>query len=76
VNYDGGNIKVPAGCTEIKWFSYTEAMKVIPYEIMKSVMAKINEHPGKVLGAAFETAKDPQTNETKVTVLENFYFLN
>jgi hypothetical protein len=76
VKYDGGKIKVPAGCTDIKWFSYAEAMKVIPYEIMKSVMVKIKEHPGKVLGAAFETAKDPQTNETKVTVLENFYFLN
>jgi hypothetical protein len=76
VKYDGGVPKVPSGCTDIKWFSYKEALKVIPYEIMKAVIVKINEHPRKVLGAAFETSKDPQTNATKVTVLEDFYFLN
>jgi ADP-ribose pyrophosphatase YjhB (NUDIX family) len=73
--YVKGTIKPPSDCTDIKWFSYDEAMKVIPYEIMRSVIAKIKENPGKVMGAAFHTTVD-QTNKTVVSVLEDFYVMN
>ena len=74
--YVSGTIRPPADCTDIKWFSYEEALKVIPYEIMRSVIVNIQKNKGKVLGASFETSVDPQTKKTIVNVKENFYQLN
>ena len=74
--YVNGTIHPPADCTDIKWFSYEEALKVIPYEIMKSVVVNIQKNKGKVIGANFETSVDPQTKKTIVNVKEDFYPLN
>jgi ADP-ribose pyrophosphatase YjhB (NUDIX family) len=74
--YVSGTIKTPAECTDIRWFKPADALAAIPYEIMKSVMVKIKENPGKVLGAAFETSIDPSSKQTKVKVVEDFSFLN
>lgn len=73
--YIGGELKVPADCTDIKWFSFEEAMKVIPYPIMTSMMQQINKHPQKVIGAAFERYKDAN-NISQHRVLEDFYLMN
>jgi len=73
--YKEGTIKPPADCSDIKWFKYEDAMKVIPYEIMKNVIGQIKKHPGKVVSAAFETTTD-QKNITTVKVLEEFHTLN
>jgi hypothetical protein len=36
--YSGGDLKVPSDCTDIKWFSFDEAVKTIPYDVMTSMM--------------------------------------
>jgi hypothetical protein len=71
-----GNIRPPSDCTDIKWVSFEEAMKMIPYDIMKSVITAIKKNPGKVMGAAFETSTDPQSNKQVIKVLEDFYVMN
>ena len=75
-SYVSGSIHPPTDCQAIRWFSHEEAMRVIPYEIMKSVIGAIRDNKGKVLGASFETSVDPQTGKTMVNVRENFYPLN
>jgi len=73
--YSGGALKVPSDCTEIKWFSFDEAIKTIPYEVMTSMMKQIKKNPGKIIGAAFERYKDA-SNATKYKTLEDFYIMN
>ena len=73
--YDGGDLKIPDDCTDIKWFSYKDALKVIPYENMITMMQKIKTHPGKIIGAAFERYKDAN-NKTQFITLEDWYLLN
>lgn len=73
--YAGGDLKVPADCTEIKWFSFDDAIKTIPYPVMTSMMNEIKKNPGKVIGAAFERYKDDK-NVTQYITLENYYIMN
>jgi hypothetical protein len=73
--YTSGNLKVPPDCTDIKWFSFDEAIKVIPYPIMTSMMIQMKKNPGKVIGAAFERYKDAN-NVSQHKVLEDFHILN
>ncbi len=73
--YFGGDLKIPADCTDIKWFSFDEAIKTIPYEVMTSMMKQIKGNPGKVIGAAFERYKD-ENNATQYKTIEDFYIMN
>jgi hypothetical protein len=73
--YKGGELKVPAECTDIRWFSFDEAIAVIPYPIMTSMMQQINKHPQKVIGAAFERYRDAN-NISQHRVIEDFYLMN
>jgi hypothetical protein len=73
--YVGGELKVPSDCTEIKWFTFDDALKIIPYPIMTSIMKEIKNNPGKIIGGAFERYKD-SNNVTQYTTLENFYIMN
>jgi hypothetical protein len=75
VKYSGGDLKVPSDCTDIKWFTFDDAIKIIPYPIMISMMKEIKKNPGKVVGAAFERFKDAN-NITQYKTIEEFYFLN
>jgi hypothetical protein len=74
-NFISGTIKPPSDCTDIKWFSFDEALKTIPYEIMTSMMQQINKNPGKVIGAHFERYKDAN-NVSKHRTIQDFYVLN
>ena len=73
--YSSGDLKVPSDCTDIKWFSFDEAIKTIPYEVMTSMMKQIKKNSGKIIGAAFERYKDAN-NATKYKTLEDFYIMN
>jgi hypothetical protein len=73
--YVGGEPKEPADCTEIRWFPFEEAVKVIPYPMMTDMMQQIRKNPGKVIGAAFERYKDAN-NVSQHRTLEDFYVLN
>jgi NADH pyrophosphatase NudC (nudix superfamily) len=73
--YSSGDLKVPSDCTDIKWFSFDEAIKTIPYEVMTSMMKQIKKNPGKIIGAAFERYKDANS-ATKYKTLEDFYIMN
>lgn len=74
-DYAGGDLKIPDDCTDIKWFGYEEALKVIPYENMVRLMKEIRKHPGKVIGAAFERYMD-ENNNTQFVTLENWHIIN
>ncbi len=56
--YSEGDLKVPSECTDIRWFSFDDAINTIPYPIMISTLKEIKKNPGKVMGAAFERFKD------------------
>ncbi len=73
--YVGGDLKVPEDCTDIKWFSYEEALKVIPYENMTTIMKKMKDNPGKIIGAAFERYQD-ENQKTQFITLEDWYIMN
>jgi len=73
--FASGTIKPPSDCTDIKWFSFDEALKVIPYEIMTSMMKQIKKNPGKVIGADFERYKD-SNNVNQHRTIEDFYVMN
>jgi hypothetical protein len=73
--YSSGDLIVPSDCTDIKWFSFDEAIKTIPYEVMTSMMKQIKKNPGKIIGAAFERYKDANS-ATKYKTLEDFYIMN
>lgn len=73
--YVGGDLKIPDDCTDIKWFSYEDALEVIPYENMVRIMKKIKMHPGKVIGAAFERYRD-ENNHTQFITLEDWHIMN
>ncbi|MBL7723637.1 MAG: NUDIX hydrolase [Chitinophagaceae bacterium] len=74
-NYKVGSLKVPEDCTDIKWFSYEEALGVIPYPMMIEIMKQITLNSGKVVGGAIETFKDVD-GKVKYRLLEKFYLLN
>lgn len=74
-NFIRGDLKVPADCTDIKWFSFDEAIKIIPYSIMTSMMQQIKKYPSKVIGAAFERYKDAN-NVSQYRTIEDFYIMN
>ncbi|MBW3467033.1 NUDIX hydrolase [Arthrospiribacter ruber] len=73
--YDGGDLKVPEDCSDIKWFGFEEALDVIPYENMTRIMKEIKKHPGKVIGAAFERYRD-ENNNTQFITLEDWHIMN
>ena len=74
-DYVSGELQVPPDCTDIKWFSYEEALEVIPYPNMTTMMRKIKAHPGRVIGAAFERYKD-DNNQTQFVTLEDWHLMN
>ncbi|KEO71890.1 hypothetical protein EL17_20445 [Anditalea andensis] len=74
-NYAGGELQIPPDCTDIRWFSYEEALQVIPYENMTTMLKEIKKNPGKIIGAAFERYKD-ENNMTQFITLENFHVMN
>jgi hypothetical protein len=74
-DYVSGELQVPPDCTDVKWFSYEEALKVIPYSNMTAIMKEIKAHPGKVIGAAFERYKD-DNNQTQFVTLEDWHLMN
>ncbi len=74
-DYVSGELQVPPDCTDIKWFSYEEALEVIPYPNMTTIMKKIKAHPEKVIGAAFERYKD-DNNQTQFVTLEDWHLMN
>ena len=74
-DYSGGDLQVPPDCTDIRWFSYEEALEAIPYQNMTTIMRKIREHPGKIMGAAFERYQD-ENNRTQYITLEDWHVMN
>lgn len=73
--YVSGDLQVPPDCTDVRWFSYEEALKAIPYPNMTTMMREIKAHPGRVIGAAFERYKD-DNNQTQFVTLEDWHLMN
>ena len=76
VHHADGELKVPEDCTDIKWFSVKEALKVIPYPEMCAIIEKINEKNGVGWGGAVKKTKNPETGKTDVEFIEPIYKLN
>ncbi len=74
-NYVSGELRVPPDCTDIRWFSYEEALEVIPYPNMITMMRQIRDNPDRVIGAAFERYKD-EDNQTQFVTLEDWHLMN
>ncbi len=74
-DYVSGELRVPPDCTDVRWFSYEEALKVVTYLNMTTIMKKTKAHPGRVIGAAFERYKD-ENNQTQFVTLEDWHLMN
>lgn len=74
-NYISGELTVPPDCSDIKWFTFEEAIKIIPYDIMVRMMKEIQQNPGRIVGAAFERFID-ENNNTQFVVLEDWHMMN
>jgi hypothetical protein len=73
-NFQAGELKIPADCSNIGWFSKEEALKLIPYFEMKLVLQKILSEKKKIWGGAF-TIEGTGKNRSS-SILENLYYLN
>ena len=69
--YLDGALKVPADCSDIRWFSIAEAEQIIPYPEMKSILKKISSNKTTVWGGAFQITGSGR--ERKSSILEDFY---
>jgi hypothetical protein len=74
--YSSGSLRVPAGCSDIQWFSVEEALQTLTFDDMKMMIRKINEDPNVVWGGAIYKRLDRQTNQPVIGVKEPFYKLN
>jgi hypothetical protein len=74
--YSSGSLRVPAGCSDIKWFSVEEALEILTFDDMKMIIKKINEDPKAVWGGAIFKRTDRTTNQPVISVKEPFYKMN
>lgn len=74
--YKSGSIRVPAGCSDIKWFTMEEAMQILTFDDMKTIIKKINEDPAAVWGGAIYKHIDRKSNQPVIEFKEPFYKLN
>jgi hypothetical protein len=75
-NYKSGNIRVPAGCSDIKWHTVEDALKLISAEDMKIFVGKISEDKNVVWGASVFKRSDNKTDKPQIEITEPFYKLN
>ncbi len=73
--YKSGDLKIPESCSDIKWFSLADAMKVIEYEDMKAIMKQLKGND-KVWGGALEITPKSENNERMFKKIDDFYELN
>jgi hypothetical protein len=73
--YESGALILPEGCVQIRWVKKSETAKLIPYDEMNKIIAKINECE-YLFGGSFRIEKDSITHERKSKFLEPFYRLN
>jgi hypothetical protein len=74
--YASGSPRVPAGCSDIRWFTVQEALDILTFDDMKMIIRKINEDPLAIWGGALYKKVDRQTNQPLIQVTEPFYRLN
>ena len=71
--YKSGELKVPPGCTDIKWFSLKEALKVIPFKTMTLILEKMFKKKRYTWGASMRIFKERNSTINKVFMEEDFY---
>ena len=71
--YKSGELKVPPGCTDIKWFSLKEALKVIPFKTMTLILEKMFKKKRYTWGASMRIFKEQNSTINKVFMEEDFY---
>jgi len=75
--YKSGTLNTPNWGQEVKWFSFEEACKIIPYGEMVEIMKKINTNKKTLWGGAIIISYDKETSKRKgYKILEDFYKLN
>ncbi|SEE37215.1 hypothetical protein SAMN04487765_2318 [Tenacibaculum sp. MAR_2010_89] len=74
-SYKSGDLKIPKSCSDIRWFSLVDAMKVIEYSDMKAIMKQLKGND-KVWGGALEITTKSENNERMFKKIDDFYELN
>ena len=57
-DYVTGDLKIPSDCTDVRWFSKSDALQKIPYDNMKFMIKWLDDNPGKIASTSFERFKD------------------
>jgi hypothetical protein len=72
--YKSGELTIPPGCKDIKWYTVEEALEVIPFEGMKMVLEKVFiEDTDALWAGSLHIVNDPDSNKKFATIKEEFY---
>ena len=71
--YKSGKLKVPPGCTDIKWFSLKDALKIIPFKTMTLILDKMFHKKRYTWGASMRIFKEANSTKNDVVMEEDFY---
>ncbi|TWU32656.1 NUDIX hydrolase [Novipirellula artificiosorum] len=75
VRYTSGEIKTPEDCTGVKWVNLDEAGKIMGYEEMVEIYAKVLENRN-LWGGTYRITKDNAKETREVEKLVDFFKLN
>ncbi|WP_435255361.1 hypothetical protein [Tenacibaculum sp. A30] len=70
-----GDITPPPSCSQIKWFSIDEALKLISYQDMVEILKQLYEDKNSVFGGAIKKYKEAKSKEKKIEFTEPLYKL-
>jgi hypothetical protein len=74
--YASGPLTVPPGCTDIRWFSRQEALKVIPFKVMTQILAQLFSQETYLWGGSLHVNNGATFEVNDVSLKEPFYRLN
>lgn len=73
--YIEGKLKIPPSCSDIKWYSFEDAMKIIGYSDMKAIMNQIKENT-RLWSGALEINQKTKINPRTFIMIDDFYTLD
>ncbi|MFY0654945.1 MAG: NUDIX hydrolase [Cyclobacteriaceae bacterium] len=71
--YKSGELVIPPGCKDIKWYTPEEALKIIPFDGMKMVLEKVFQDDSTLWAGALNITKVPNSTKKLASVREKFY---
>jgi hypothetical protein len=72
--YLSGDLVVPEGCTDIKWFDKNEGIEEIPFKPMKSILSTVfNNDENYLWGGSFRILPADKPQDQEMEIIEAMY---